>query len=183
MNSTPYKHVPTAGVRYGRLVIIQRVADDLTTKSANLKVRVRVECTCGNRLTIPYYYLTRKSPKPKSKCGKCDQSLKTKYYLTYRSWYMMHVRCEDSKHVAFKHYGGRGITVCQEWHKPSDNIPQSLDNEGFVRFIEYLKSSGIGVRPNMDMSLDRYPNNNGNYEPGNIRWATATQQRNNQGRD
>jgi len=179
-NSVPYKHVPVAGTRYGRLVIIQRVADDNVTKSQNLKVRVRVECTCGVRLTIPFYYLIRKSPKPKSKCGTCDKSIKTLNNLTYRSWYMAHVRTEDTTHIAYKDYGGRGIKVCDEWHKPDDNIPMSLDNLGFERFVAYLKENNIGTRPSVDVSLDRFPNNDGNYEPGNVRWATPKEQRANQ---
>lgn len=179
-NSTPYKHVPVAGTRFGRLVIIQRVADDTQTTSQNLKVRVRVECTCGKRLTIPYYYLTRKSPKPKSRCGQCDKTLKTLHNLTYRSWYMAHVRTEDTSHIAYKDYGGRGIKVCDEWHKPNEAIPMSLDNKGFDRFIDYLIENDIGPRPSEDVSLDRFPDNDGNYTPGNVRWATPKEQRANQ---
>ena len=80
----------------------------------------------------------------------------------------MRVRCTDERHIAFKHYGGRGIKVCPQW----------LNAEtGFEQFLK-----DMGPRPSQKLSLDRFPNNNGNYEPGNCRWATASEQRNNQGR-
>lgn len=162
------------GAKFGKLTVLQRVAD-ANVKSVNLRVRVRVQCTCGNRLTVPWYYLTRKQPAPKISCGKCERSIRTIHAWTYRCWYMMHVRCENPKHVAYKDYGGRGISVCERWHKPDDRFPSSLDNKGFERFLE-----DVGPRPNLAHSVDRFPNNDGNYEPGNVRWATMVQQRANQ---
>lgn len=87
--------------------------------------------------------------------------------LEYRVWVMMHVRCEDPKHIAFKHYGGRGITVHSEWHKKNGK-------DGFKAFLEH-----VGKRPSLKYSLDRI-NNDGSYVPGNVRWATAKEQRANQ---
>lgn len=180
-NSQPTKNIPVAGQKFGDLTVIQRVADDTATKSLNLKVRVRVECTCGHRLTIPYYYLVRTSPKPKHICGKCNRSLKSIYHEEYVIWQMMHVRCEDPKHVAFKHYGGRGIKICQEWHRPNDSMPISLDNHGFNRFLEF-----IGPRPSPKHSIDRVNNDMGYqpYQPDGVtrqlRWATSKEQRANQ---
>jgi hypothetical protein len=66
-------------------------------------------------------------------------------------------RCYYEKHVAYEYYGGRGITVCEEWKT----------FEGFF--------NGMGKRPSMKMSLDRKDPNKG-YEPGNVRWATGKQQ-------
>lgn len=174
VNSTPYKHTPEAGQRFGKLVVIQRVHDDKVTKSANLKVRVRVQCDCGNRLTIPYYYVIRRSPKPKTDCGKCGpKSLTALHHLTHRCWYMMNVRCTDERHVAFRHYGGRGIKVCDEW---------SWDNpDGFKNFLNF-----IGPRPSLEMSIDRVDNDLGYmpYHPvtgqPQVRWATMKEQRANQ---
>ena len=167
-NSRPYKHVPEAGFRVNKLTVIQRVHDDTKTPSANLKVRVRVECKCGNRLTIPFYYMIRKSPSPKQDCGQCGpKSLQAQYHTTHRCWYMMNVRCTNPKHIHYKRYGGRGIKVCDEW---------SWDNpDGFRNFLEH-----IGPRPSLQLSIDRIDNNKG-YFPGNVRWATMKEQRANQG--
>lgn len=80
----------------------------------------------------------------------------------YGSWHAMLQRCENPKHHAFKNYGGRGIVVCERWHL--------LEN-----FL-----ADMGPRP-PGKSLDRI-NNNGNYEPGNCRWATPKEQIANQRR-
>lgn len=81
----------------------------------------------------------------------------------YVSWGSMHQRCSNPKHDNWKHYGGRGIKVCERWS----------GEQGFENFL-----SDMGERP-PGMTLDRYPNPDGNYEPGNVRWATATQQNRN----
>lgn len=74
----------------------------------------------------------------------------------YRSWSAMKTRCFNRVSKGYKHYGGRGITVCARWMK-------------FENFL-----ADMGKRP-ARKSLDRI-NNDGNYEPGNCRWATALQQ-------
>ena len=74
-------------------------------------------------------------------------------------------RCTKQHHPQYADYGGRGISVYPDWIK----------NKGF--FYLYL-----GPRPSPDHSLDRYPDNDGNYEPGNVRWATRSQQMRNRGR-
>jgi hypothetical protein len=72
-------------------------------------------------------------------------------------------RCRDPKSPKYPAYGGRGITVCDEW----------LD---FTVFL-----SDVGPRPGPGYTIDRI-DNDGNYEPGNVRWATPVQQSNNQRR-
>lgn len=160
-----------AGQRYGELTIIQRVHDKVT-KTANLKIQVRVECTCGNRLTIPFWYLVRPHSPPKQNCGQCTpKSFRTIHEYAHRSWYSMNYRCEVATFRFYKEYGGRGIKVCDRWSWNRE------DGKGFENFIE-----DMGDRP-QGLSLDRYPNNNGHYTPSNCRWATAQQQRLNQSRE
>lgn len=77
---------------------------------------------------------------------------------TYNIWCGMKRRCEDARDSNYHKYGGRGISVCGDW---------SASFEAFV--------SDMGEAPD-GMSLDRFPDGNGNYEPGNCRWATALQQ-------
>lgn len=77
----------------------------------------------------------------------------------YRAWVAMRNRCEKKNNPAYKNYGGRGIKVCDQWHK----------FEGFY--------ADMGKRPK-GRSLDRI-NNDGNYEIGNCRWATKQEQNSN----
>lgn len=85
----------------------------------------------------------------------------------YRAWGAMLSRCTDANRKDFHRYGGRGICVCDRWR----------DFESFLADI----LSSIARRPSSRYSLDRI-DNDGNYEPGNVRWATASQQRQNQRR-
>lgn len=78
---------------------------------------------------------------------------------TYRAWQGMRNRCSNPDYEHYDRYGGRGIAVCQKW---ADS------------FEEFL--ADVGERPGGGYSLDRYPNNDGDYEPGNVRWATKAQQ-------
>lgn len=75
----------------------------------------------------------------------------------YNSWCGMKQRCSWPKHSRWKHYGGRGISVCQRWQ------------DSFVNFL-----ADMGPRP-PNTSLNRI-NNDGNYEPSNCNWATPSQQ-------
>ena len=79
----------------------------------------------------------------------------------YWVWRRMRRRCYEPGHKSYPDYGGRGIKVCPEWR------------HDFEEFYLY-----VGKMPTPEHSLDRI-DNNGNYEPGNVRWATATEQRRN----
>jgi hypothetical protein len=78
---------------------------------------------------------------------------------TYDSWRAMIARCHDPKNGKYPIYGDRGIKVCRQWRR------------SFETFLH-----DMGPRPSRDYTLDRFPDHNGNYEPGNCRWATATEQ-------
>lgn len=77
----------------------------------------------------------------------------------YKSWEEMKKRCTNPRRNGYKNYGGRGICIYAPWI------------ESFQTFYDY-----VGPKPTKKHSLDRYPNTNGNYEPGNVRWGTDEQQ-------
>lgn len=72
---------------------------------------------------------------------------------TYIAWSTMKNRCLNPKSANYAYYGGRGISICERW----------------MTFANFL--ADMGERPR-GLTLDRYPNNDGNYEPGNCRWTS-----------
>lgn len=74
-------------------------------------------------------------------------------------WRAMIDRCYNKKNRMYRNYGGRGIRVCDAWR---DSVETFLKD--------------VGPKPSPEHSIDRYPNNDGNYEPSNIRWATRSEQ-------
>lgn len=80
----------------------------------------------------------------------------------------MKMRCHNPNVKSFPRYGGRGISVCDRWRFGDG------DKSAVECFLE-----DMGPRPTPNHSIDRYPDQDGNYEPGNCRWATASQQEEN----
>lgn len=78
------------------------------------------------------------------------------------TWEQMIGRCSNPRNISYKNYGARGIQVCERW------------KQSFEAF-----RADVGDRPSPQHQLDRYPDNNGNYEPGNVRWATRQEQNRN----
>jgi hypothetical protein len=85
----------------------------------------------------------------------------------YNIWLAMKMRCTNPRAPHWHRYGGRGISVCDRW----------TGDDGFASFL-----ADVGPRPSPDHSIDRFPNNDGNYEPGNVRWATDLEQARNTSR-
>ena len=117
-----------------------------------------VTCDCGTKKTSNGTDL-RLGKINSCGCGLVGRGFRHggRYTPEYTIWCAMKDRCENPQNKSFPYYGGRGIKVCKQW--------QSFDN--FLR--------DMGKRPR-GKSIDRFPNNNGNYEPGNCRWATTDEQ-------
>jgi hypothetical protein len=137
------------GRRFGRW-LVERVGTQ-TPGQSYLWVCV---CDCGNRREVQGAKLLAGKSRSCS-CVKTHGQSKTP---TYRIWCGMRRRCEDINEPAYKRYGARGIKVCERW-------------QNYEAFL-----ADMGPRPTRAHSIDRFPNGRGNYEPGNCRWATATEQ-------
>ena len=115
-------------------------------------------CSCGIVDLVRHASLLNGLADKCQPCGRQDRKHGMTYSVEYHIWRGMRSRCEYKLHKAWNRYGGRGISVCERW-------------KVFLNFY-----SDMGPRPSPRHSLDRFPNKDGNYEPGNVRWATAKEQ-------
>ena len=155
------------GMTFGRLTVLKQVPSTNRGRYATWLC----QCACGTLKRVTSSNLRRGQVKScgclqreqgpiNGRVSRTTHGWSRKNDGTYRTWHHMLERCYDLNNQVYHHYGGRGIRVCKPWHK----------------FENFLAS--IGPKP-PGLSLDRYPDNNGNYEPGNCRWATPKQQANN----
>lgn len=120
------------------------------------------ECECGVRVVVRGATLVAGRT---SACASCSTAAANTTHgmsrtTLYRRWRAMHARISSPRHKGYHNYGGRGIMVCLRWQ----------------RFENFLADMGPSFSP--ELELDRI-NVNGDYEPGNCRWATRSQQQRN----
>lgn len=153
---TPRAHHITPGTRFGKLIVVRRDGR-IYTSAAWL-----CQCDCGNTARVRYTSLRRGET---VSCG-CSRFAHPTHGMKntpeWKSWDSAIQRTTNPNHKSFHLYGGRGIRVCDKWR------------QSFEAFY-----ADMGPRPSTKHSLDRYPNQDGDYDPGNCRWATWVEQANN----
>ena len=154
------KMLDITGQRFGRLVALNVARQDKRGEFFWL-----CQCDCGNQKIVSSYKLRSGNTKScgclqaehrKSGFHKTHGMTNTKLYVI---WQNMKHRCSDPKNIMYKHYGGRGIKVCEEWL------------QGFAPFMEWAFSSGYSE----GLSIERI-DVDGNYEPKNCKWIAKTEQ-------
>lgn len=167
------------GQRFGRLTVIEEVAARaFASGQSQRQFKVRCDCPDATEKIVLGLHL---SDGTTQSCGCLHRELmreaETIHSETegsgrrksteYAAWSSMKQRCENENATGYKNYGGRGIKVCERWRN------------SYSDFLADILAT-IGRRPSPQHSIDRFPDPDGDYCPGNVRWATKSQQRQNQ---
>jgi hypothetical protein len=170
--NNPNRVIDLVGQRFSRLTVVERVF--LKPK----RTHWRCVCDCGGTC-IALSLALRKGQT--NSCGCFQKEVMAEFNKenqkhghaaglnddgkrvtsrTYKTWASMKQRCLNPKAPNYHLYGGRGIGICEQW----------LGEDGFSKFL-----LDVGERPD-GKTLDRYPDKDGDYKLGNVRWATPTEQ-------
>ena len=150
--------IDLTGQRFGRLTVVERAPDQVLSNGKHI-VRWTCSCDCGNETAVLGENL-RYGHTKSCGCLRADLLSRPKKHALvgsklYGVWAGMIQRCENPKQEHYKNYGGRGIRVCDEWH----------DFRNFWADMHDGYAEGL--------QIDRI-DTDGNYEPGNCRWATRS---------
>lgn len=143
------------GRRFGYLVAIEPAG----SRPSGNKLWL-CQCDCGNQTITSGADLRTKTLSCGCKPKTHGHSKLSNYHPLYAVWKTIRQRCNNPDNADYRWYGGRGISICERWND-------------FTLFL-----ADVGERPSPDLTIDRI-DNEGNYEPSNIRWATWEQQRKN----